>query len=175
MHLLRAAVLPLLICAAPAQAHDMPPRKAGLWEMKMTMEGGPMPPQVMQHCVDAATDKQMQGMGANMRGENCSRQDMRRSGSIITIDSVCKVGDVTMTSQGTVTGSFDSGYTMKMTSKREGGPAIPGMPAETKMTIEAKWTGACKPDQKPGDVIMGNGMKMNVSDMQKGVPGGMKK
>ena len=46
---------------------------------------------------------------------------------------------------------------------------------KTTMTIEAKWTGACKPDQKPGDVIMGNGMKMNVSDMQKGVPGGMKK
>ena len=176
MHPLRAAVLALLLCAAPALALDLPPRKAGLWEMKMTMEGGPMPAQVMQHCVDAATDKQMQQMGGNMRAENCSRQDVRRSGATITIDSVCKVGDMTMTSQGTVTGSFDSGYTMKMTSKREGGPAVPGMPAETKMTIEAKWTGACKPDQKPGDVIMGNGMKMNVGDMQKGMPpAGMKK
>ena len=38
------------------------------------------------------------------------------------------------------------------------------------MTIEAKWTGPCKSDQKPGDVIMPNGMKMNVGDLQKGMP-----
>ena len=173
MHRLFAAALPLLLCAAPAAALDLPPRKAGLWEMKMSMEGGAMPASVMQHCVDAATDKQMQQMGSNMRAENCSKQDVRRSGATITFDSVCRMGDMTMSSQGTVTGSFESGYTMKMTSRREGGP---GMPAETKMTIEAKWTGPCKADQKPGDVIMGNGMKMNVGDMQKGMPpAGMKK
>jgi hypothetical protein len=111
-----------------------------------------------------------------MRAENCSKQDVRRSGSTITIDSVCRLGDVTTTSQGIVTGSFESGYTMKMTSKREGGPPVLGMPAETRMTIEAKWTGPCKSDHKPGDVIMPNGMKMNVGDLQKGMPpAGMKK
>ena len=169
MHRLCAA-LPLLICAAPAAALDLPPRKAGLWEMKMAMEGGAMPASVMQHCVDAATDRQMQQMGANMRAENCAKQDVRRSGSTITINSVCRLGEVTTTSQGTVTGSFESGYTMKMTSRREGGPPVPGMPAETKMTIEAKWTGPCKGDQRPGDVILPNGMKMNVGDLQKGMP-----
>jgi len=169
MHPLRVA-LPLLICAAPAAALDLPARKAGLWEMKMAMEGGAMPASVMQHCVDAATDRQMQQMGATARTENCSKQDVRRSGAAITFESVCRLGNMTMSSQGTVTGSFDSGYTMKMTSKREGGPAVPGMPAETKMTIEAKWTGPCKGDQKPGDVIMPNGMKMNVGDLQKGMP-----
>jgi hypothetical protein len=85
-----------------------------------------------------------------VRAENCSKQDVRRSGAAITFESVCRLGDTTVSSQGTVTGSFDSGYTMKMTSKREGGPAVPGMPAETKTTIEAKWTGPCKGDQKPG-------------------------
>ena len=176
MHRLFAAALPLLFCAAPAAALDLPPRKAGLWEMKMSMEGVAMPATVMQHCVDAATDRQMQQMGANMRTENCFRQDVRRSGSTITIDSVCRLGDVTTTSRGTVTGSFESGYTMKMISKREGGPPVPGMPTETRMTIEAKWTGPCKSDQKPGDVIMPNGMKMNVGDLQKGMPpAGMKK
>ena len=55
------------------------------------------------------------------------------------------------------------------------------MPAETDMTIEAKWLGACKADQKPGDIIMANGMKMNILDMKAGAagapatPGGMKK
>ena len=56
---------------------------------------------------------------------------------------------------------------MKVHSKREGGQTRPGIPAETDMTVEAKWLGACKADQKPGDMIMGNGMKMNIKDMEK--------
>ena len=85
-------------------------------------------------------------------------------------DSVCNFGAGTTTSHGVVAGDFNSAYTVKINSKREGGPAIPNMPAETNMTVEAKWLGACKADQKPGDIIMANGMKMNVSDMQKGAP-----
>ena len=34
-------------------------------------------------------------------------------------------------------------------------------------TIEAKWLGACKADQKPGDIVMPGGMKMNIKDMEK--------
>ena len=36
---------------------------------------------------------------------------------------------------------------------------------ESKFIIEAKWLGPCKADQKPGDIVMGNGMKMNINDM----------
>ena len=41
------------------------------------------------------------------------------------------------------------------------------MPRDTTTTIEAKWLGACKPDQKPGDIMMPGGMKMNIKDMEK--------
>jgi hypothetical protein len=46
----------VLICAAPAAALDLPERKAGLWELKMAFEGGNMPAQTAEHCIDA-TDK----------------------------------------------------------------------------------------------------------------------
>lgn len=176
MRLLRAALL--LPLASPAVALDMPPRKAGLWELKMNV-AGQATPQPIQHCIDAATDKQMNTMGAGMRADQCSKQDVQRSGNTITIDSVCNFGMGTTTSRAVVTGSLDSAYTVNVKSKREGGPAVPGMPAETTMTIEAKWMGPCKADQKPGDMIIGNGMKMNINDMSKGgmpgAPGGMKK
>ena len=44
---------------------------------------------------------------------------------------------------------------------------MPGVAAgqPTHMTIEAKWLGPCKADQKPGDIVMANGMKMNVLEM----------
>ncbi len=92
------------------------------------------------------------------------------------VDSVCQVGATTTTSRGVITGDFNSAYTIKSTSKREGGPAIPGMPKDgtTSMTIDAKWTGACKADQKPGDMIMADGRKVNIRDLQNmpGMPGG---
>ena len=54
---------------------------------------------------------------------------------------------------------------MKSTSRTEGAPA--GMPKDSTTTIEAKWLGACKADQKPGDIIMPGGMKINLKDMEK--------
>jgi len=171
--------LAAVIIALPAAAQDMPPRKAGLWDMKMVFEGRNAPPQAMQHCIDATTDKAMQDMSGGMQAQNCSKRETKKVGDTLVFDSVCNFGMGTTTSRGVVSGDFNSAYAVKVSSKREGGPAIPNMPAETQMTIEAKWTGPCKADQKPGDIIMANGMKMNVSDMQKGavpgMPGGMKK
>ena len=55
---MRLLIVPVLaLVAAPALALDMPARKPGLWELKMTMEGGRMPPRTFQHCIDAVTDK----------------------------------------------------------------------------------------------------------------------
>jgi hypothetical protein len=42
------------------------------------------------------------------------------------------------------------------------------MPAgATTMGIAAKWLGPCKADQKPGDMIMAGGRKLNIRDMLK--------
>jgi hypothetical protein len=163
-----------IIAAAPAVALDLPTRKAGLWELKMIFEGRDLPATVMKHCTDAATDKLMNANFGGSNEQHCSKQDMKTSGSTITINSVCKFGDTTTTSHAVVTGSFDSAYTMKVASTRAGGRPIPGMApgGETHMTIEAKWLGGCAAGQRPGDVIMANGMKMNVLDLQhmQGVP-----
>lgn len=165
---LAVAVLGLL-AAAPALALDLPPRKAGLWELKMEFDGRDLPAQVMKQCVDAATDKMM---NANFGGSNeqaCSKQDVSKNGGGLTIDSVCTFAGATTTSHAVVTGSFDSAYTIDVTSTREGGPSLPGVApgTPTHMKIAAKWLGACAAGQKPGDVIMANGMTMNVIELQK--------
>ena len=70
-----------------------------------------------------------------------------------------------MTSHSEIIGDFNSAYTVKTTSHSEGGPAATKGDHET--MIEAKWLGACKPDQKPGDIVMPGGLKMNLKDMDK--------
>jgi hypothetical protein len=167
MRLVVAAVMLLATSAAPALALDMPARKAGLWQLTMNFEGGRIPQQSMKQCVDAATDKEMNSMGGGMQRQNCSQQNVQRVGETIVVDSVCKFETMTNTSHAVVTGDFNSAYTVKVDSKRQGGRPIPGMPpaGETHMTIEAKWLGPCAAGQHPGDMIMSNGMTMNIHDI----------
>jgi hypothetical protein len=72
---------------------------------------------------------------------------------------------MTMTTHADTTGDFNSAYTVKTTSHAQGGPA--GAARDTSMTLEAKWLGACKADQKAGDIVMPGGLKMNIKDMEK--------
>ncbi|MCC6775526.1 MAG: hypothetical protein IT537_02655 [Hyphomicrobiales bacterium] len=157
-----------LVATAPVVALELPTRKAGLWELKMSFEGRNMPPQVTQHCIDAESDKLMSAIGNNMPKDTCRKQETKKVGNTFVIDAVCKVGTGTTTSQSVISGDFNSAYTVKVSSKREGGAQIPGLPADgtSNMTLEAKWTGPCKADQKGGDMIMSNGMKMNIRDLQ---------
>ncbi len=42
--------------------------------------------------------------------------------------------------------------------------------SESATTMEAKWIGPCKADQKPGDMVMPNGTKVNMLEMMAGRP-----
>ena len=102
-HRLPLALAFALACIAPAAALDLPARKAGLWEITMTFDGRTMPPQVSQHCVDAATDKLMSSIGGSMRPASaCSKQDISRVGNTIVVDSICQVGATTTSSHGVI-------------------------------------------------------------------------
>ena len=161
--------------ATDALAVELPVRKAGLWEMKMVRSGGSVPEMTMQHCTDATTDKQM-STSFSPGKETCSRQEIQKTATGYVSDSVCSVAGMTITSHADITGDFNSAYTVKSTSRTEGAPS--GMPRDSATTIEAKWLGACKGDQKPGDIVMPGGMKMNILELDKlksMLPKGMQK
>ena len=156
----------LLMAAATsgAGAAELPIRKAGLWEMKVVRSGSPMPEMTMQHCTDETTDKQMSTAFSPLSKEICSKNDVVQTATGYATDSVCSVGGASMTSHSDVTGDFNSAYTVKTTTHSERGPA--GV-RDVTMVIEAKYLGACKPDQKPGDIVMPGGFKINIKDADK--------
>src|SRR5438874_1420231 len=57
MHRHLLIVVCVLACASAAAAAELPIRKAGLWDMKMVIEGRNTPAPTMQHCTNPATDK----------------------------------------------------------------------------------------------------------------------
>ncbi|CAA2108724.1 DUF3617 domain-containing protein [Variovorax paradoxus] len=156
--------------ACPAFALDFPSRKPGLWEIQ-TGDGtarGPAGAHTMQQCIDAASDKALRDMGQGMGKDMCSKQELRADGGKLVMDSVCKIGNTTATSHAVMSGDFSTAY--RMESKSSYSPPLMGR-AEGTSVMEARWIGPCKADQKPGDMVMPNGMKMNVLEMMSNRPG----
>ena len=69
-----------------------------------------------------------------------------------------------------IQGDFASSYTVKVSTSLEADPARGQQASKRDMTIRARWLGPCKPGQKPGDIEMPNGIKMNILDLPGGAP-----
>jgi Protein of unknown function (DUF3617) len=162
MRLIGATSILVLIFTTPAPAAELPSRKPGLWQVKTNIENSNAPARVIRQCIDAATDQMMQSSAGPFAPAACPRRDVQTSENSIKIDSSCTVGGKAATAHSVVSGSFDSAYTMTVTSRSED---LPG--GKMIMTMEAKWLGPCAADQKPGDIVLGDGTKINIPELQK--------
>jgi hypothetical protein len=155
--------LTLILAASFAQAQDVPKRKSGLWEVKRTTVRTEGKPRIVQMCIDEASDNVFRQLAEGMRNETCKTNKVRREGDQLIVDAVCNLGQThtTATTHAVITGKFDSAY--KIESKSTYDPPIRGK-AEGSALLEARWLGACKPDQRPGDYILSNGLKVRASD-----------
>lgn len=155
-------------CISSAAAQEMPPRRVGLWEITMTEQGTNTAPQVMQQCIDAKTDQMMNPFSGSISAQMCSKHDVQKVGAMIVINAECQMGPVKTVSRSVVSGDFNSNYTVETTTKMEGLPAAAqAQVGGGKRTIQARWAGACKADQRPGDMVLPDGRKMNILDMKK--------
>jgi hypothetical protein len=168
-HALRFSIsaLPLIALASTptlAASVEMPIRKAGLWEIHMQHEGTKLPDIAIQQCTSEAVDREFTSEFAPATKSACSKQDIQKTATGYVSDSVCTAGGATVTSHAETSGDFNSAYTVRVTSHSEGSRLGTH---DSKMTLTAKWAGACKEGQKPGDVVMPGGLKMNLRDLEK--------
>jgi hypothetical protein len=161
-----AATAALLLAAAPALAVDYPTLKSGQWEMTTSGTGaGPdAAARKSTICLDAATQKAMIDMGAGMQKEMCTRMDMKREGTQFITDAECKLGTSIVKSHGVMTMIGDSAYKTETSATFD--PPLPNNMRESKTVIDGKYVGACRDGLKPGDMLMGNGQKININQMQ---------
>lgn len=160
--------LALSLAAGAVQAQDKFQRKSGLWEVKRTSTRTAEQTRVYQMCIDQASDNALRQLAEGMRNERCEPSKVTRDGDKLVVDAVCKLGrtGTKATTHAVVTGKFDTAYKIESTSTFD--PPILGKAQGTTL-MEAKWTGACKADQRPGDVILPNGAKMSVTSDEKGI------
>ncbi len=159
-----AAAKPATATAGPAA---IPSRKPGLWKQTVSTSGMQ---QVSSICLDKAAEAKLSVWGAGASQDMCQQTDIKPVPGGFVFSSSCDMGSGgKTTSQGTVTGDFNSSYKVDVQSTTEGAGA-PQMNGPHKMTMEATWEGPCPADMKPGDMALANGMKMNMLDMAAGHP-----
>lgn len=149
---------------AAAPPFEAPKRKSGLWEQTMNFASQKGTGMTMKQCIDQKTDDMMRSQAREAQADmqkDCSKQDWKQVSGGYEFESVCTFQGTKHTTKGKVTGNMDSAYKMVMDVQYD--PPMNGM-ATNHMEMEAKWTGACPPDMKPGDMIMPGGMRMNVED-----------
>lgn len=152
----------LVLPAASPAADEMPPRKPGLWESSTKVDGREVGGGKMRQCIDEKTEGMLREVGRSQE-KDCSMREMKRTGDTMTMKSICKMGDSTATTTGKFTGDLTRDYRGDL--QIQYAPPFAGK-SEAKMTIETRWLGPCEAGQKPGDMILPGGMKMNVGDMQ---------
>jgi Protein of unknown function (DUF3617) len=151
---------------ASAASFDPPKRKSGLWEIKIsTFEAGGT--HIIQQCVNEKTDDMMRNNMEGIGKSSCSKATFHKEGDKIVYESVCKVEGSTAKTRSVISGRFDSAYKVDTRSTYE--PPMQGM-REASTKIDAKWLGACKAGQKPGDVSIPGMPNIDMNELMKNMP-----
>ena len=152
---------------------SLPVRKDGLWEvlvrsddlvLQSTGRASPKPVTVRQ-CTNAAAEPIML-MSIVPGQEDCHERKVRRRGSgaeaRYEITTVCYVHDHRVDTQMQLQGDLQSAYHGSFQTK------FPKTPLNNtgRMVFEGRWLGGCAAGQRPGDMLLPNGVTVNVVDDQ---------
>lgn len=146
--------------AAPLVAP--PNRKPGLWAQTVTTGGMT---QAMKLCLDDATSAKLTVWGQQTSKDMCAKSEITPTVGGWAFTSECDMGAAgKISTTGETTGDFNSKYQMKATSVTIGS-SMAQANGTHEMEMTGTWEGACPANMKPGDMMMPNGMTMNIANM----------
>ena len=128
-------VIALVCMCTSASAFDTPPRKSGLWEMKM--QTGEYK-RVTQMCVDVGSEAKNNATTAEFLKASCSKVDQRMEAGKLIVDMDCTIAGRQVKSHGVTTYSGENSYLTDGTS------------TQGATHVDGKWLGPCLPGQVPG-------------------------
>lgn len=149
--------------ASVAASMTSPPkRKPGLWAQ--TVATGGMT-QAMKLCLDAATEADLTVWGQQAGKDICAKNEITPTPGGWAFASECDMGDAgKISTTGKATGDFNVKYLIKATSVTTGS-SMTQANGTHEMEMTGTWEGACPANMKPGDMMMPNGMTVNIAKL----------
>jgi hypothetical protein len=132
--------------SAPTGDGAPPSVKAGLWEMKMDVEGAPKGLSA-KACIDPAVQGEGAAYGQQFAKSDCSENHWTRVPGGVDFRSVCDIRTSHVETNGQVRGDFASHYTVSLdaTITRD------GVTKKGKTVIDSTRLGDCPSGMSPGD------------------------
>jgi len=141
---------------------DAPKLRAGYWETTSVTESKEGKETMKSHlCVDDAMQEKMSMFAMGGVGGICSEMSMTpQGGNRWAFRSVCSPGGMgRMVSEGTISGDMRTRYHSEMVTTG----SVFGQSMNDRTVQEARHVGACPDGVVPGDIVMEDGTKMNMS------------
>ena len=113
-------------------------RKSGEWEISVTVTG--QSTNTNKFCIDAGSDDIAAMAGGGVAQSGCEETQTESAGGTVTIRSVCKQGNSTVTTTGTLSGDLQSAYEGEVTKNYS--PPLYGR-TEIKSMVTGRYLGAC--------------------------------
>ncbi len=147
--------------ATPA---TLPVPKAGLWRESVARDGHPLGLiGEMRACLDADARSRLSALGGRAgRGMCQSRAVTRDEDGAYHFSSSCQMGPGgRVATQGVLTGDLAKAYRVHAESDTRGA-VVEALNGRHVIDLEADFLGPCPPDMAVGDVVIANGMKLNM-------------
>ncbi len=113
-------------------------RKSGEWEISVTVKG--QSTFTSKVCIDSASDDIAAAAGGGVVPGGCEQSQTQSGGQGITIRSVCKQGNSTVTTTGSLSGNLETAYQGEVVKKYS--PPLYGR-TEVESTVEGRYLGSC--------------------------------
>lgn len=107
-----------LLSASPVLAEDtLPSRKAGMWEIKTSMDEGRGPrEQSMKLCIDAEMEANTVKASLAEHKQNCEKYEIKRDGGRTVVNMVCTFNGRHVESLTEMEGDFSKSFNIKISS-----------------------------------------------------------
>jgi hypothetical protein len=151
-----------LASASFAAAPQLPPMRAGLWQVTTTSkpaDGAPPPPRTTTICLDASVQQQMMQFSQGVMRGLCSRNDIRVEGNTVTGDAECRIGGSRAVTHSVMKFSGDTSYHTEAHAVYD--PPLLGH-ASADSIIDGRLTGPCPAGVAPGDMQLPDGKTINL-------------
>lgn len=150
--------------AATAEPASLPMRKAGLWELKTSMDEGNGPrEQIMKMCISEDMERNTVAASISEHKERCTTYDIKPGEGATTVEADCVFSTRKVVSTTTMTGDFKTAFEVKIESTTSD-PTAKQQSIVVKRTIlqNGKYLSDSCGELKPGEAEAANGQRMMV-------------
>lgn len=149
--------------ALAGDAPRLPERRAGLWELKTTMDEGLGPKdQTMKICIDADMERTTVQASNEEHAQQCSSYEVKREGDATIVDMSCKFASRFVKSRTEMTGDFQSSLNVKIESTTSGDHNGQSVSVKRTITQIGTYLGQSCGDLVGGEAIGPDGTKVLV-------------